>query len=1214
MINNGVLTYHLLEHQKEAVEKNDLNFKNHNVSGVVMPTGTGKSFVAIAHMLSANNPRYHGVNENGDIVMELGPDGVVNDSKILYVAPRNEIAEQIKIDIVEHVLGIDLDAEYEHLKAILLPSEYNRFIVQRRDELVRAAFPNLEFVCYKTLEAGMRRHEQGRGGFDPYEAEPDLVIGDEIHRSGAPTYQEGMAVLLGGEVTEDGEVVRSNDPEIRKKKGNIKMVTLSATPERDVDGRDMTKVWARAFGDYTEEELSDDIRADLGLKMTLPDAINKGILQDPNVVYYDCNLVYTDDYQFLVRQASNLNDNLETREEAEKSLEIINSQVIGIENFHKLRPEEQEAQLKEKQIQVMVKAIKDGLFNEHGKFILFAPHTRNEDTETPQTREEFLRNHTQKTLDILEEALRRAGVDTRIEVDYITSDNTDEANATILNKFDAKDTTQGPIHIVVAQEKFNEGVHAKKISGGFNTRKITEQQNTNLRAQSILFLQQKGRFDHAIIPGRPLPPKPTIFDVCNNFYIQNVNGAVDPSQVIDIFKLTDTQKVLHNATCRIRNMINVEKANMADVLPRLLAISDVLNKYKININYDNVKKGGLLSLLNKKKYASVKDEVLQELEERLLINKKGDEYVDYPLGKVLSKARESYWNGTKEFGKYSFREMIDSGIVDKTSPDYKKAKEKGFIDSRGFVVMNVAEEHLFFNVDTGTMFGKDGKDIDGFYDGQFDPVTGLDDEKFNKRGFNKDGIHKITKTIHDPNGFMADGKNILTGTDRDLNDFNWDGIRPFYNKNKELVGGFDKEHYYHTYDSETKKYSKARLGKYAPYQKMGKKIQNVDYYGFDSVSQRNWLNGGAYTDQSGFSKDKVYEKNRNLLNSKDPSKAYYDDYGYDIDRFDIHGFEPGFSVCDSVKKLPTHRDTGTRLSPSGNTQLMYSSQYIDFQEFLAKQNRDISINVDDKGRQFFSIKTDLGREMLGNAKVSKMYTFMGFSPSGINTYTGVMTDIYGFTLKDYMQNYKNRDGFAPRDVLRFNRIYNESLLYPKPKYNPYSNSNFVSNILGTDKAGKDKRGDLDPSLLVAKDFVEKCIKGDMDENSFLIEYAKKNKLLLYNPIPGRPSEAKYSLRANLTRAFELYRICPELAKSKGAKEVMDAIYNSSPEKVNKLLTPNIQNFKNKVKFDYKMLQRAIDTIDKSKKQYKEEYRTSIENKRDEAEKLNKIVDGDSGGR
>ena len=1212
MIENGMLRFKLLEHQKEAVEKNDLNFRNHNVSGTVMPTGTGKSFVALAHMISARNPRYHGVDKDGYINIELGQNGVVNDSKIIYVAPNNEIAEQIKIDIVEFILGIDLKKEYENTDKKI---DENKYIVNRRNELVKKAFPNLEFVCYKTLADGVIRHKEGRkDGFDPYEAEPDIVIGDEIHRSGAKTFQEGLAALLGGKVTEDGEVVRSNNPEIRKKKKNILLLPISATPERDVDGRDMTKVWAKAFGDYTEEELSDENRADLGLKMTLPDAVNKGILRNPNVVYYDCNLVFTEDYQSLVRQADSKNNDPIIREEAQRALDIIDRDVIGIEGYHKLKPEAQEAALKEKQIEIMVEAIKQGKFNIHGKFVLFAPHTQGEENGTPISRKAFLEKHANITIDIVKEALKRAGVNADIKVDYITSDNADSTNAEILSEFDNEDTTKGPIHIVVAQEKFNEGVHAKNISGGFNTRKITEQQNTNLRAQSILFLQQKGRFDRAIFPNSPLPPVPTIFDVCNNFYIQNVNGAVDPSQQIDIFKLTETQKILHDAASRVRNMIDVNKANIVDILPRLLAISDVLNRYQININYDNVKKSGLLSLLNKSKYAAIKDKVLGELEELKLIDKKGDKYVDYPLGKVLAKARKSYWNGTKEFSKYSFREMIDSGIIDKTSDEYKKAVDKGFIDSRGYVVMNASEDHLFYNVNTGTKYAKDGKDIDGFYDGQFDEETGLDSDGFNKRGFNKDGIHKITKTIHDPNGFMADGKNILTGKDRDLNGFNWDGIKPFYNKNKELVGGFDKEHFYHTYDSDTKKYSRVRVGKYAPYEIKGKKTINVDYYGFDSTSQRNWDNGGALTDQSGFAKDRVYEKNRGYLNSIHPEKAYYDDYGYNIDRFDKHGFNMGFRYCDSVTDLARHKDTGTRLNKNGDSQIMFSSQFTDLDGYLKKQKNDILILTDDKGRKFFSIKSERGKVLLGKTKLSKMYSYMGFTPLGINTHTGLMTDIYGFTLKDYMQDTE-RNGFRARDVLKLNRLSTGSFAYPTPKYkNPYSTNSFVSNILGTDKAGKMKNGKIHPSLLVAKEFVEKCIKGDMEEKDFLVEYAKKNRLLLYNPVPGRCSEAKYSLRADLTRAFELYRICPELARSDSAKEVMNTIYNSSPEKTNKLLSSYIYNFKNKVTFDYIVLKNAINNIDKPKSPYKAKHRGMLERKMEDAEKLNKIMNDDSGGR
>ena len=230
----------------------------------------------------------------------------------------------------------------------------------------------------------------GETNYDPYLDEADLVILDEVHRSGAKTFQEGTAALLGCKV-ENGEVVIDNNAIPAKQ--NIKVLCLSATPERDVDSRDMTKVWAKALGNYTEAELADDVRADLGIKMTLPDAINKGILREPNIIHFDCNLGETQEYQILLKIEKDDNIDMRIRGEARKAIEKINREVIGIENYDKMSDKEKELAREEKEIEILTQAINDGLLNIHGKFILFAP--KDTKKNNPDGVSPFLPYHTQ---------------------------------------------------------------------------------------------------------------------------------------------------------------------------------------------------------------------------------------------------------------------------------------------------------------------------------------------------------------------------------------------------------------------------------------------------------------------------------------------------------------------------------------------------------------------------------------------------------------------------------------------------------------------------------------------------------------------------------------------------------------------------------------------------------------------------------------------------
>ena len=187
--------YSLLEYQVKATNKINEKYKSHSVTGAVMPTGVGKSFIAMAEMIAINNQEYKGIDEEFCIKVPVMENGVVNNAKMLYVAPTNEIAEQIKIDIVEYICKVNPD----------------NVTLEQRDILVKQAFPNLKFVCYKTLASGVDNHnKRKRTEIDPFLEALDFVILDEVHRSGAPKFQEGVAALLGCKV-ENGEVIKDEN-------------------------------------------------------------------------------------------------------------------------------------------------------------------------------------------------------------------------------------------------------------------------------------------------------------------------------------------------------------------------------------------------------------------------------------------------------------------------------------------------------------------------------------------------------------------------------------------------------------------------------------------------------------------------------------------------------------------------------------------------------------------------------------------------------------------------------------------------------------------------------------------------------------------------------------------------------------------------------------------------------------------------------------------
>ena len=149
--------------------------------------------------------------------------------------------------------------------------------------------------------------------------------------------------------------------------------------------------------------------------------------------------------------------------------------------------------------------------------------------------------------------------------------------------------------------------------------------------------------------------------------------------------------------------------------------------------------------------------------------------------------------------------------------------KKAFIDQNGFIVGGVPKTYRGLNIYTGTEYGLNGLDIDGFYQGQFDSETGFDKDGYNRQGFNADGKYRNKKyLIHDKYGFMMDGTNIVTGLKYDKLGYDINGIKPITGnmtledgteKKNVILGGWDRTGRWHimledgTYSRESYEYT-----------------------------------------------------------------------------------------------------------------------------------------------------------------------------------------------------------------------------------------------------------------------------------------------------------------------------------------------------------------------------------------------------------------------
>ena len=187
-----------------------------NFATAVMPTGSGKSFLALSEMLDRKN------------------------AKMLYIAPNDIILNQIE-DYIYEFFGY---TDYHTL------------------------FPNLTLTTYQDLKDKKTNKLK-----DKYTDKYDFIILDELHRSGAPEWSKFV-----------NELMANQDKE------NIKVLGLTATPERDRDDKDMAVYWARYFG-YSDEEI--ELNKHLAINETLESAIKAGLL--PNPKFINCLYSYKSD-------------------------------------------------------------------------------------------------------------------------------------------------------------------------------------------------------------------------------------------------------------------------------------------------------------------------------------------------------------------------------------------------------------------------------------------------------------------------------------------------------------------------------------------------------------------------------------------------------------------------------------------------------------------------------------------------------------------------------------------------------------------------------------------------------------------------------------------------------------------------------------------------------------------------------------------------------
>ena len=499
----------LKDYQQRAFDNVNKIFESHKFAQVILPTGAGKSFVALAQM-----QQY--VKEHPN-------------EKMLYLAPQDEILNQIKNYIVKYVHG------------------KKDTVGKSVDEIVEEVFSNITFETYSGLLS--------KRGQKVVKDQYGMIVLDELHRTGAKEWEGKIDSLF------------SNQEE------NVKVLGITATPVRDVDGRDMAEENARKLG-YTDEEMKQ--RKHLASNMTLENAIRMGYVVNPKIVYCKYDLISSGQMEKLRAKIDNIEDDTKRAEELQKYYELrarLNKEIdaeIGEEGRKKLEEEGR------KNLDSGIG--KEEILREHikkgGKYIVFIPvsdqgEIEDEDgnrigTKTGEDKLKAYQDYLNKVFegtDIVPQCHAMSGSWNGKEKNNAGEDK----NQQELNAFESDNSEETKFMVVM--NKANEGLHIEGVDGIIWFRALDE----NSR---ILYLQQLGRAIYALDEDNPLPDdkRPIVIDLANNSLTVKIEKEFENSEPIDDLEALIIVKEWieqHNGMLPDKNSSNKQEQHYYAVLRRI---------------------------------------------------------------------------------------------------------------------------------------------------------------------------------------------------------------------------------------------------------------------------------------------------------------------------------------------------------------------------------------------------------------------------------------------------------------------------------------------------------------------------------------------------------------------------------------------------------------------------------------------------------------------
>ena len=614
--------------QRTAYKKTEEVFAKKNFATAVMPTGSGKSFLAIKEMLNHRN------------------------YPMLYIAPNDIILNQIE-DYIYEFFGY---TDYHTL------------------------FPNLTLTTYQDL-----KDKKSNNLKDKYNDQYAFIILDELHRSGAPEWSKFV-----------NELMANQD------QGNIKVLGLTATPERNRDDKDMAVYWARYFG-YSDDEI--ELNKHLAINETLESAIKAGLLPNPKFInplyvyksdgtlddmyeqinmlddgekkakafskyeqmcrmveqssgiekilgdnlspdgkyvvflpvgrkkdgtYYNSEdgskisrqqaVLIMEDYTILIRQYLYSNEYMKTH--GDKLISIYNKIMAKQE----LSSEDKDFLNKEQDNIMLLDMVKI----KHKPAVL---NTFNSTMVSVIARHEDWKKLDKKTLKIRIEAQTSDMVDTNSLLSYY-SNSKNKAELAEFNK-----ETNGKPKLLFVMDKLNEGAHLKGVKGIVWLRPLSVDSR-------ILFYQQLGRCIHSYPDGHIFTEeeRPIVMDLVNNINI--VNLKINQSPINDLKDLKTIINWINDNGGKLPN----KNSNILEEKNYGLKLDVILYRY---IKYFNNPEE-----LNSVKYKRIIEEILRLGSQIDLWNIKIDEPTRQRKVKESEETEEKFLQGFLQV-ESSVRDFVD---------------------------------------------------------------------------------------------------------------------------------------------------------------------------------------------------------------------------------------------------------------------------------------------------------------------------------------------------------------------------------------------------------------------------------------------------------------------------------------------------------------------------------------------------------------------------